>query len=206
LIERAKEAAEMSVDQQATREQRESRWLGAGLARLAGPWWVYLLTGIAWLIISVVVLRFTTTSAATVGVLMGVVFLGAAFNEFLIASMRRRWRWAHILMGIIFVAGAIWSFVDPLGTFWTLASIIGLLLILQGTLVLITSIESRPINSVWWLGMVTGILEIFVGFWASQQLIAARAVLLIIFVGVLALFRGITEIVLAFELKGAQHG
>lgn len=196
----------MSVDQRATRDQREARWLRAGVARLAGPWWVYLLTGIAWLIISVVVLRFTITSAATIGVLMGVVFLGAAVNEFLIASMRRHWRWAHILMGIIFVAGSIWSFVDPLGTFWTLASIIGLLFVLQGTLVLVTSIESKPINDIWWLGMITGILEIFVGFWASQQLISARATLLIIFVGVLALFRGITEIVLAFELKGAQHG
>lgn len=196
----------MSVNQQATRDQRESRWLRAGVARLAGPWWVYLITGIAWLIISVIVLRFTITSAATIGVLMGVVFLAAAFNDFLIASMRLHWRWAHFLMGVIFVAGAIWSFADPLGAFWTLASIIGLLLILQGALVFITSIESRPVNGVWWVGMVTGILEILVGFWASQQLVSARAVLLIIFVGVLALFRGITEIVLAFELKSAQHG
>jgi len=36
------------------------------------------------------------------------------------------------------------------------------------------------INSAWWLG---------IGFWA----------------GLLALFRGITEIVLAFELKSAQQ-
>ena len=76
---------------------------------------------------------------------------------------------------------------------------------LQGALVLITSIESRIINSVWWLGLIAGILEIFIGFWASQQLVPARAALLIIWVGVLALFRGITEIVLAFELKSAQH-
>jgi uncharacterized membrane protein HdeD (DUF308 family) len=32
----------------------------------------------------------------------------------------------------------------------------------------------------------------------------ARAALVIIWVGLLALFRGITEIVLAFELKSAQ--
>ena len=31
----------------------------AALWRLAGPWWIFLLTGIAWLIISWVVLRFT---------------------------------------------------------------------------------------------------------------------------------------------------
>ena len=44
-----------------------------------------------------------------------------------------------------------------------------------------------------------------IGFWASQQLVPARATLLIIWVGVLALLNGITQIVLAFELKSAQH-
>ncbi len=81
----------------------------------------------------------------------------------------------------------------------------GLLLILQGALVLMTSIESRILNSAWWLGTVAGILEILLGFWASQQLVSDRAALLIIWAGSLALFRGITEIVLAFELKSAQH-
>ena len=192
----------MSINQHTEQDYREIR---SHLWRLAGPWWVLLLTGIAWLIIAVIVLRFTTTSAATVGVLLGVIFLAAMFNGFLIALVRRHWRWAHILMGIVFLAGAIWAFVNPLGTFWALATIIGALLILQGALVLITSIESRIINSVWWLGLIAGILEIFIGFWASQQLVPARAALLIIWVGVLALFRGITEIVLAFELKSAQH-
>ena len=36
----------------------------AGLSRLAGPWWIFLLTGIAWLIIAWVVLRFTPASVA----------------------------------------------------------------------------------------------------------------------------------------------
>lgn len=179
--------------------------LGASLARLAGPWWLLLLTGIAWLIISMVVLRFSIASAATVGVLLGVVFLAAMANEFLIASVRSHWGWAHALMGVIFLGGAIWSFVDPLGVFWTLAAVIGLLLVLQGALVMITSIQSRLINSVWWLGLIAGIFEIGIGLWASQQLAPARAVLLIVWVGVFAIFRGITEIVLAFELKSLQH-
>jgi uncharacterized membrane protein HdeD (DUF308 family) len=195
----------MSTKEQTTRDQMASgpgawadRW------RLAGPWWVLLLTGIAWLIISVIVLRFRMTSVATIGVLIGVVFLAAMVNEFLIAAVRRRWGWAHVLLGIFFLGGAIWAFVHPFDAFWSLASVIGLLLILQGGFVLISSIESRVINSAWWLGMLAGIGEIFVGRWASQQALPARGVLLIIWVGLLALFRGFTEIVLAFELKSAQ--
>lgn len=144
----------MSVNQhtETGRDRRQPRpEPGANLWRLAGPWWILLLTGIAWLIIALVVLRFTITSAATIGVLLGAVFLAATVNEFLLASVRRHWRWAHVLMGVIFLGGAIWSFVDPLGTFWTLATAFGILLILQGALVLITSIESRIINSTWWL-------------------------------------------------------
>jgi uncharacterized membrane protein HdeD (DUF308 family) len=176
----------------------------AGRWRLGGPWWVLLLTGVAWLIISVIVLRFRMTSVATIGVLIGVVFLAAMANEFLIAAVRPRWGWAHALLGILFLGGAIWAFVHPYDAFWSLASVIGLLLILEGSFVLISSIDSRVINSAWWLGMLAGIGEIFVGFWASQQALPARGVLLIIWVGLLAMFRGFTEIVLAFELKSEQ--
>jgi uncharacterized membrane protein HdeD (DUF308 family) len=46
------------------------------LARLAGPWWMFLVTGVAWLIISVAVLRFSIASVATIGVLIGVPMCG----------------------------------------------------------------------------------------------------------------------------------
>ena len=76
----------------------------------------------------------------------------------------RCWRWAHGLLGIFFLGELIWAFVHPFDAFWSLASVIGLLLILQGGFVLISSIESRVIDSAWWLGMLAGIGEIFVGF------------------------------------------
>lgn len=175
------------------------------LAQLAGPWWMFLLTGVAWLIVSFVVLRFSIASVATVGVLLGVVFLISALSEILIAATRLGWGWLHVLMSIIFVIGAIWAFASPFGAFWALAAVVGLLLILRGSLDLITSIFAREINPTWWLGLVTGILEIVIGFWASQQAFPARAALVIFFVGFFALFRGIADIVLAFEVRGATH-
>ena len=59
----------------------------AALWRLAGPWWMFLLTGIAWLLVSVFILRITTASVATVGVLMGVLFLVAVLNKWLIGAV-----------------------------------------------------------------------------------------------------------------------
>jgi uncharacterized membrane protein HdeD (DUF308 family) len=177
----------------------------ARLWQLAGPWWTFLLTGLAWLILAWIVLRFTPASVPTVGVLLGVLFLGAMVGEFLIASVRAGWRWLHIVMGVIFAFGAGWSFAQPYTAFWALASILGLLLILRGTLDIVTSAEARQVNSTWWLGMVVGILEILLGFWAAQQYLPVRGALLLIWVGLFAVFRGISEIVIAFELRRAQH-
>ena len=175
------------------------------LGRMAGPWWLFLLTGLAWLIIALVTLRFTTTSVATVGVLLGVLFLLAALNEFMISAVKHSWRWAHILLGIFFIVGAIWAFAHPSNAFWSIASVLGFLLVFKGTLDIISAFMTKEVNSSWWLGLVVGILELVLGFWASQQLFPARGALLLLWVGFFALFRGISEIVIAFAVRSRQH-
>ena len=193
----------MSVDQ----EGRTSMGSGARAAlwRLAGPWWLFLVTGIAWLIIAVMVLRITPASVTTVGVLMGALFLVGAVNEFLISAVRHSWRWAHVAMGVLFVVGSIWAFAHPKNAFWALASVLGLLLIFKGTLDIISAVMTKEVNPTWWLGLVAGILELVLGFWASQQAFPARGALLLLWVGFFALFHGISEIVIAFEVRARQR-
>jgi uncharacterized membrane protein HdeD (DUF308 family) len=197
----------MSANTDAAKERRADfgRRADAALWRMAGPWWLFLITGIAWLIISVMVLRFTPASINTVGILMGVLFLLAGFNEFMIGSIMHSWRWAHILLGIFFIIGAIWAFARPFNAFWSLASVLGLLLIFKGTLDIISAVMTKDVNPSWWLGLVAGILELILGFWASQQAFPARGALLLLWVGFFALFRGISEIVIAFEVRSRQR-
>jgi uncharacterized membrane protein HdeD (DUF308 family) len=164
-------------------------------------WWVFLVTGIAWLIVALVVLRFDETSLATVGVLLGVVFLAAAVNEFFTAYVQRSWAWAHALLGILFVVGAISAFIQPYDAFWALASILGLLLVFDGAFNLAGGIASKDVNDVWWLGVTVGVLEIILAFWVSQQFFAPRAILILIWVAFYALFRGISQIVTAFHMR-----
>ena len=193
----------MSVNHDALQDR--TRGARAALWRLAGPWWLFLLTGTAWLIIAWAALRFTPASIATVGILLGVLFLFGMLDEILLASVRPGWRWLHVIMAVIFAFGAGWSFAQPYNAFWTLASILGLLLIFRGTLDLITSVDARAVNGVWWLGLVAGILEILLGFWASGQYLPVRGALLLVWVGLFALFRGISEIVIAFEVRSRQR-
>jgi uncharacterized membrane protein HdeD (DUF308 family) len=193
----------MSVQSPAGRGPRGR--VEALMGQLAGPWWLLLVTGIVWLVIALIVLRFRLASVVAVGALMGVVFLGGWFSELLIASMRAQWRWAHVLMAILFLFAACWSFASPFSAFWALAAIFGLLLVFRGSLDLVTSISAREINPAWWLGMVAGVLEILLGFWVSQQEFPARALLLLIWVGFFALFRGFSDILLAFEVRSVQR-
>lgn len=170
-----------------------------------GMWWVFLVTGILWLLVSLIVLRFTTRSVTTVGIILGLVFLGAAINEFIAAAYREGWKWLHIAMGVIFAVGSIYCFVHPGNAFWALASVIGLLFVLKGALDLIVSAATKDANDLWWLGVIAGILEILIGFWASQQYQPARAALILIWVGFWAMFRGISEIVIAFQIRKARE-
>jgi two-component system, OmpR family, sensor histidine kinase KdpD len=58
----------------------------AVLRQSAGPWQVFLFTGLAWLLIAVIVLQFTLASAAAAGALVGVAVLLCASGESLITS------------------------------------------------------------------------------------------------------------------------
>jgi uncharacterized membrane protein HdeD (DUF308 family) len=63
---------------------------------------------------------------------------------------------------------------------------------------------SREMNPLWWLGLTVGLLEILLAMWVSQQYYDVRIALILIWVGFMAIFRGIAEIVMAFELHQAK--
>ena len=168
----------------------------------SGTWWLFLITGIAWLLLSVIVLRFNITSIAAVGALLGVVFIAAGANEFMVMALRDMgWKWLHGILGVIFIIGGVWAFIHPIDAFYELAAILGFLLIFKGTLDIISSVIQKEISALWWLGLIVGVLELLLGFWASQQYFAPRAALILVWVGFFALFHGIGEIVMAFEMR-----
>lgn len=170
-------------------------------AQFGRNWWIFLVTGILWLLGAMIVLRFDETSIAFVGVLLGVVIVMAGANELLIAAMVEGWKWVHVVLGVLFVIGGIAAMFQPGEAFWALASILGFLLLLKGTFDIVVSIATRDENPVWGLGLAIGILEVLLAFWVSQQFFRPRAALIILWVGMAAIFRGVSEIVLAFQVR-----
>jgi len=173
-------------------------------------WWLFLLSGILWLLIAWMVLRLNATSIATVGVLLGVVLLFAGINEVAMASLAPGgWKVWHYLMAVIFLLGGLYGFVRPVNTFFALASVLGLILVFYGAFEIIQSITTRAVNPYWWLGLILGILLVLLAFWVSGSdrvyALAQRTYLILFWVGFLALFRGFSQIFLAFTVRHAGH-
>jgi uncharacterized membrane protein HdeD (DUF308 family) len=171
-------------------------------------WWVFLVSGILWLLIAWMVLRLNATSIATVGVLLGVVFLLAGINEVGQATLSHGgWKVWHYIMAAIFLLGALYGFVRPVNTFFALASVLGLILIFYGTFEIIQGVASRAVNPYWWVNLVTGILLVLLAFWVSGSdrvyALAQRTYLILFWVGFLALFRGFSQIFMAFAVRHA---
>jgi len=167
-------------------------------------WWVFVVTGVIWLFFSFDDSAFTESSVSTVGILIGVVFTIAAITEFMVVGVTSGgWKVVHVILAIIFVLGAIWGYTNPKDAFWALASVVGFILVIWGAIELTEAVATRGVNPLWWLGLTVGILLILLGFWTGQQLITVQAQLLIFYVGFAALFRGIGQIVFAFQLHEA---
>lgn len=181
--------------------------LGRVLQREASRWWwVALVAGLVWFLIAWLVLRLNSTSLTTVGLLLGVAFLIAAINEgSLGALMRGGWAFLHYALAVIFVLGAIWAFVHPVNSVFALASVLGLLLFLQGIFTLARGLALRDETPYWWLDVLAGGLITALAIWVSTSDrawgLTERAVFILIWVGFMAIFRGVSDVALAFSLR-----
>src|SRR4029450_10710133 len=142
------------------------------------------------------------TSLATVGVLVGVVFLVAAVTEGALAAVvTGGWKVWHIVLAVIFALGAIWAFVRPVNTFFALASMLGLLLFLQGFFYVAEAFALRDDSPYWWLQLISGGLIVVLALWISTSDrawdLAARSAFILLWVGFMAGFHGLRDLALA---------
>ena len=177
------------------------RSLRAGARRLTSYWWVLLVAGIAWIAVSPVVLQFDQASVNTVGILVGLMFLGAGIENIALATLDVPMRWAWALFGGAFLVSAVVCFAYPADTFAGLADVLGFLLLLVGVWWMMRAFLERPINPLWWSGLISGILMTTLAFWTSGQFFIHKAYLLLVFAGIWALMQGITDITRAFQIR-----
>jgi uncharacterized membrane protein HdeD (DUF308 family) len=171
-----------------------------GVSRL---WWVFLVTGVLWIVLALIILTVDPTSVTVIAYMAGAVILLAGLAEGAMTFIAPGWRWLHALLAILFLAGGIAAFMDPLQTFGILAVLIGWWLVLKGTIDIVESLAAREVLNLWGLVLASGIIQILIGLWAIGSPVRSWW-LLVLWIGLGALMRGITEIFLAFRVKGLE--
>ena len=175
------------------------------LGRVLPPWWLMLITGIAWILVSAILLRFDYTSVSSISILFGIVALFAGAAEvgvlFLAAGW---WKLLHAVLAIVYIVAGIVAFIHPGDTFVALAAVISFFLVFAGTFDIIVAISARHEMEAWWLQLVGGIIELALGFWAAGYY-GRSATLLVAWVAAFTIIRGVRDIVLAFRVRELQH-
>ena len=174
------------------------------LEEAAGRWWLFLLTGIAWLVFALLVFQWDYTTVSAISYLFGVVAIIAGVNEFFeITVSTTGWKIVHGILGVLFVLVGFYALWHPYDTFATLAALVGLLLLFRGIFDITVAFVTKDEFELWWLQLIAGIAQILLAFWVAGNW-RDKAILLVVYVGIVALMRGITELFLAFKLKGVK--
>jgi uncharacterized membrane protein HdeD (DUF308 family) len=172
---------------------------------VADRWWLFLVTGIGWLVFALLVFQWDFTTVYAISILFGFAALGAAMNEFFqITVVTTGWKIVHGILGAVFTIAGIWAFVHPHNAFATISALIGFFFLFKGIFDITVAFVTKAQFDLWWLQLVVGIVEIMVAFWVAGSF-RDKTILLVVYVGVMALTRGITEIFLAFKLKGLRR-
>jgi hypothetical protein len=169
---------------------------------VSGFWWLWLVTGVAWIIVAITVLQFDQASITTVGVIVGLMFLFSAVQQFTLAGLTDgAARWLALIFGVLLGAAGILALVNPEATFAGLADILGFLFLIVAAMWIVQALVDREVNDLWWLGLVAGILMVILAFWTGGQFFIERGYVLLVFAGIWALMHGVTDIVQAFQVR-----
>src|SRR5215469_10574935 len=127
------------------------------LGDLLPPWWLLLITGIAWVLLAVILLRFDYTTVSAIAILFGIVAIAAGVLEIGVLILAAGWwKLLHGVLAVVFIAAGIVAFIHPGNTFVALSAVFSFFLIVAGSFDIIVSIGSRHEIGVWWLQLISG--------------------------------------------------
>ena len=107
-------------------------------------------------------------------------------------TRRRRFSWVLVLLFLVMPLAELFVLIQVgqvIGVWWTIQAFL-----------------ERGSTSVWWLGLISGIAMIVLAFWTSGQFFLEKAYTLLVFAGIWALMKGISDIARAFAVRSLRDG
>lgn len=176
------------------------------LASTTKHWWLLLVTGVAWVVIGILILRFDYTTVAAIAVLFAVFSFATAANEVMVSAVTpsRGWRILHGLLAALLIVVGVVALLRPADTFVGLAAVMSFYFVFRGAFDIATSLAASRVPG-WWVLLLVGIVEIAIGFWAAGSW-NVSVVVLVSWVAAGALIFGVGQIASAFLVRKVSHG
>lgn len=164
-------------------------------------WWLWLVAGIAWIVVAMVILQLDASSVRTVGVIVGIMLFVAGLQYLLMAMFAEGWKWLWGAFGIVLVVSGLTAMLNPARAFANVADMLGFLFAFVGVIWVVEGLAVRTLNPFWWLTLLSGILMLIIGFWVGGQFFFSKAHTLLVFAGMWALMKGLLDIIGAFSIR-----
>ena len=163
-------------------------------------WWLLLVTGVAWIVIAIVILRFNYATVAAIAALFGVFCFVAAANEVMVGAVSSKWwRILHWLLAVLFIVVGFFAFFRPEDTFVALAAVMSFYFVFRGAFDIAMALAGSRAPG-WWVLLLVGLAELAIGFWAAGSW-KVSVIVLVSWVAAGALLHGIGQIASAFVVR-----
>lgn len=169
------------------------------LRRLSTHWWIFLIQGIAAVILGLLLITNPAATAVSLVVFLGAYWLVSGVMDFVrLFTDSGQWAW-HLLLGITGVVAGILVLRHPLlgalatGTF--LVSLLAFGSLIMGVLGIMRGIKEDG-----WGSIAIGIVNFLIGLWLLFNPLSAIVALPIV-LGIFALIGGVLTIINSFKLK-----
>jgi len=165
-------------------------------------WWLPVVFGVLLILYAFVVLSFTIETVWAVAIGMGVGLILAGIAELMTTALRTSGRfWGYLLGGLDVVLGIL-ALAWPKATFVVMVRMVAWVLVIRGVVDFVRGMELRHARvKEWWLTALAGVASVVVALWAIRY-DGRSIVLLVLWIGIALLMRGIEFIMQGFNLRG----
>jgi uncharacterized membrane protein HdeD (DUF308 family) len=169
----------------------------------ASNWWLFLISGILWLLLGFVVLSLRPASISVCVILIAVAFWLGGFTLFALAAITHGgWRVLTIIGGIFAIGAGIAAIVWPEPTLVVLSVLVAWYLLFRGIFDVAIALTHTHVKG-WWMPLTAGIIAFALGAWAIGN--PDRSVLLLVsIIGIWAIFKGAADLVASFAYRSIK--